>query len=107
MGEVDAPALEIGPREAVDRLFGSRAEGHETVRRIRDFKRQVLSLVIGIEGSEISERDPHRAALRNGEVEITADRGWNVAHLSRELATLLHRQAAAFDRPRVHTPTLV
>ena len=73
------------------------AESHEAVSGIRDFELQVLWLVIGIKGIEIGQRDAHRAALRNCEVEVAADRGWNIADMGRQFTALFHRHAAVLD----------
>ena len=97
MAENDLVGLEVSLSECLDGCSWRVCHGNVTVDGIRHGKRQILSLIVRIDGCQILQRNDHRAAAVNCQVQIAADDGGYVAHLGGQTSALLHGELAVLD----------
>ena len=84
----------IGLGEPGDRLVGPTREGDEAVGRPGDGEGEILGVIVGIDSVEVFERDGHRSALDDRQVEVAGDGGRHVADLGAEVGADLHGELA-------------
>ncbi len=98
--EDDAPGLEVGLREMLQRLGRALGCGDEPALGVAQGEDELAGIVVRVDGPDVLDRDDDGAAARHRDLEVAAELGRNVAHLRRQRTTHLHRHAPVADRAR-------